>query len=280
MYITDKIHLLKVDFEIAISPGKRIPRFVNVIIILGEKITLIDSGVKGSETQISNYLKEFNRDLSEIETIILSHSHPDHIGAASKIKKLTNCRILAHELEKSWIEDIEYQNKQRPVPGFFTLVDEPVTVDAFLNDGQRIALQEDLSLIIKHSPGHSKGSINIEFVEDELFFTADSIPLKNDIPNYDNYPDLIRSLEAVRNNTKYKTLLTSWTYAFTDKQMVNELINEGEIYINQIDEAVRLFYRSANPGDLSACQSTVDHLGLPQFMVNPIVDRAFRSHLS
>jgi hypothetical protein len=62
--------------------------------------------------------------------------------------------------------------------------------------------------------------------------------------------------------------------------MLNELINDGELYINQIDEAVRLFYISENPGDLSACQSTIDHLGLPQFMVNPIVDKAFRSHIS
>jgi len=122
MKITDKIHLLKVDFEISIGPGNRIPRFVNVIIILGEKITLIDSGVKGTETQISNYLKEFNRDLSELESIILSHSHPD--------------------------------------------------------------------------------------------------------------------------------------------------------------EAVRFYYTSKTPEDLSACQSTIDHLGLPQFMVNPIVDKAFRSHIS
>ena len=49
MKITDQVHLLKIDFEIAISPEKKLPRFVNVIIVFGDKITLVDSGVKGSE---------------------------------------------------------------------------------------------------------------------------------------------------------------------------------------------------------------------------------------
>ena len=54
MKLTDKIHLLQIDFEIILGPDKKIPRFVNVILILGNNITLIDTGVKGSE-KIINY---------------------------------------------------------------------------------------------------------------------------------------------------------------------------------------------------------------------------------
>lgn len=49
MKLTASIHILRIDFEITLGPGRTIPRFVNVILILGEKITLIDTGVKGSE---------------------------------------------------------------------------------------------------------------------------------------------------------------------------------------------------------------------------------------
>jgi hypothetical protein len=41
MKFTDKIHLLQIDFEIAITPEKKLTRFVNVIIIFGDKITLV-----------------------------------------------------------------------------------------------------------------------------------------------------------------------------------------------------------------------------------------------
>jgi len=37
MELTDKIHLLKIDFDIVAGPGKIIPGFVNVIIIFGKK---------------------------------------------------------------------------------------------------------------------------------------------------------------------------------------------------------------------------------------------------
>jgi len=55
MKLTDKIHLLQIDFEIAITPDKKIARSVNVIIIFWDKITLIDTGVKGSKEQIFAY---------------------------------------------------------------------------------------------------------------------------------------------------------------------------------------------------------------------------------
>jgi len=118
MKLTEKIDLLKIDFEIILSPEKKLSRFVNVIIIFGDKITVIDTGVKGSEEKLFACIEHNHRDISDIETVILSHSHPDHIGSANKIKELTNCKILAHESEAAWIENIDLQRKERPVPGF------------------------------------------------------------------------------------------------------------------------------------------------------------------
>ena len=76
MKITDNIHVLPIPFEISITPELKVPRFVNVILVFGKKVTLIDTGVKGSETLIFDYLKKNNRNPKEIEAIILSHAHP------------------------------------------------------------------------------------------------------------------------------------------------------------------------------------------------------------
>lgn len=276
MKITDQVHLLKIDFEIAISPDKKLRRFVNVVIIFGDKITLVDTGVKGSEEKIRQYIEAQGRSFAEVETLILSHTHPDHIGSAATIKELTGCKILVHEAEKEWIENIEIQNQQRPVPGFFDLVDRSAKVDEFLSGGQIIQISGGPTLKIIHSPGHSKGSVNIEFVEDRILFTADSIPLKNDIPNYDNFSGLMRSLENIE-NSDFNILLSSWTEPLFDSGDITSLIEEGKSYMRTIDAVVMECYFSGNNSE--ACKMAVAKLGLPPFLATPLVEKAFKSHL-
>jgi hydroxyacylglutathione hydrolase len=279
MKLTDKIHLLQIDFEITISPEKKLPRFVNVILIFSDKITLVDTGVKGSERYIFDYIKHQNRDYSEIDSIILSHSHPDHIGSAAQIKSLTNCKVYAHKLEKEWIENIELQNRERPVPGFYNLVEKSVTIDQFVDHEQEISLQDSLTLKIIRSPGHSKGSLNILFKEDRILFTADSIPLKNDIPNYDNYLNLLESLDTISQSQDYDIILTSWTPPISDSSEIRRLIREGKDYIQKIDSIVKDCYKINLMNSLENCKIVIDKLGLPPFLANPITDKAFQSHL-
>lgn len=278
MKITEKIHLLRLEFKISLNSQIQIERFVNSVIIFGEKILLIDTGTKDSAGTIFNYIKENGRNISDLETVILSHSHPDHIGSAAEIRRKTGCRILAHENEQNWIENIETQLRDRPVPAFFDLVDESVRVDKFLEHGQELKADEDVSLKIIHSPGHSKGSINILLPEDRILFTADSIPIRNDIPNYDDFNDLMNSLQRIRTNQDYSILLTSWTSPLTDRKEIEKLLDEAETYLKALDETVKSIYIGEESESLEFCKKVVSKLGLPDFYINPIVDNAFRGH--
>jgi glyoxylase-like metal-dependent hydrolase (beta-lactamase superfamily II) len=277
MKITDNIHQLRIDFNIQLAPDKILPRFVNVIIVFGEKITLIDTGVKGSETTIFDYIRENGYSIADIETVILSHSHPDHIGGAARIKALTGCKIWTHEGEKEWIDNIEKQNQERPVPSFFNLVDRSVRIDEFLSNGQILELGEGGTVEAIHTPGHSAGMLSLLFREKGVLFTGDAIPLKNDIPNYDNYLQLMASLDLIK-KLDYQTLLTSWTPAYTDKEEIEKLIAEGEAYLKLIDKTVKGNYIGQEMEPLQFCRKTAAQLGLPPFLANQIVDRAFRSH--
>jgi len=111
MEISKEIHLIKMDFSVQISPEKSLPRFVNSIIIFGNYITVIESGVKDSYKLIYDYIESNNRKIDEIKILIFSHSHPDHIGSAKRIKSDTGCRVIGHSLEKEWIENIDLQFK-------------------------------------------------------------------------------------------------------------------------------------------------------------------------
>jgi glyoxylase-like metal-dependent hydrolase (beta-lactamase superfamily II) len=92
------------------SPGIAIDRFVYSYVLAGETITLIDTGVAGCEEVIFDYIRSIGRDPCEISFIILTHSHPDHIGAAKAIREATGCSVMAHPAERAWIEDEDRQN--------------------------------------------------------------------------------------------------------------------------------------------------------------------------
>ncbi len=119
----------------------------------------------------------------------------------------------------------------------------------------------------------------MEFREDKILFTADSIPLKNDIPNYDNYFELMDSLEAISRSTDIKILLTSWTPPLFNKEDIERLIKEGKEYMKYVDSVVQDCYKDKNTPALDYCKEAVSKIGLPLFLVTPLVDKAFKSHI-
>jgi hypothetical protein len=103
--------------------------------------------------------------------------------------------------------------------------------------------------------------------------------LKGDIPNYDNARQLLDSLLDIENNNRYEILLSSWTPAFSDTTEIKKLLLEGRLWIEMIDKAVKANYTGTETAPHEFCRATINQLGLPPFLVNPIVDNSFRSHL-
>ena len=280
MKITEHIHALKIPFEIPVAPGKVIERVVYSYIILGDRITLIDSGVSGSDEMILSFIKKIGRDPKEISLLILSHSHPDHIGSAKAIKDATGCTIAAHAGEKNWIEDVELQFRERPVPGFYTLVGGPVRVDRLLAEGEPLALGESIGCQVLYTPGHSKGSVSLIFGSEKAIFTGDAVPLPNDLPIYDNITDCVVSLRMLKEKTvDIDIMLSSWEAPLQGKDRIRERIDDGISYLRRIHETV-IRKKGMDEKDLmELCRQVVKEMGLPPFAANPLVARAFASSL-
>jgi hydroxyacylglutathione hydrolase len=92
MQITPAIHALRHSFKIPVAPGIAIDRFVYSYLLAGETISHVDTGVAGCEKGIFNYIQSIGRDPGEISLIILTHSHPDHIGG---LQELSNRKQVA-----------------------------------------------------------------------------------------------------------------------------------------------------------------------------------------
>ncbi len=140
MHITDHVHTLLVPFKVPLSPSLSLDRFVYCYVILGEEICLIDTGVAGTEDMIFDLIRSAGRHPEEITTIIQTHAHPDHVGSTKAIKAKCHCQVLIHEAEVGWLEDVDVQFAERPVPGFHNLVGGSVEVDRALKEGDKVDL--------------------------------------------------------------------------------------------------------------------------------------------
>lgn len=280
MQVTERTHAIKIPFKVPISPENSIDRFAFVYLVFGEKIHLIDSGVAGAESIIWEYIKEQGREPKEVASLILTHSHPDHIGSARSIKDQIDCTVFAHKLEQEWIEDTEQQFKDRPVPGFQNLVEGSVAVDRCLDGGEILELENGLSCKILHTPGHSKGSISLIFEDEQTLFTADALTYPGDLPIYEDIGACVASIEKLQRIDNAQILLSSWEDPIRGQEKIIKRMNESIAYLGRIHTAVMNNRSIDNQQNLmELCQKVVGELGLPPFAAMPLVANALASSL-
>jgi glyoxylase-like metal-dependent hydrolase (beta-lactamase superfamily II) len=255
-----------------------VDRFVYSYLIFGGTITLIDTGVAGCEVRIFDTIRSSGRDPSEIGLIILTHSHPDHIGAAHTIQQATCCRIAAHPAERAWIEDVTLQNRERPVPGFETLVGGSVHVDDELGDGNIIGIEGAGKMGVVHTPGHSPGSISLFLPGEGALFSGDAIPVPGEMPVYDDALASVRSVERLRDLPGIRILLPAWAETGKGDEAYRQ-IDRAVAYLQAIHEAVLAAAGTGSPDLMDLARKTAAALGLPPQVVNPLFAGTVATHL-
>jgi len=263
MQVTEQIHALKIPFKIPISPEQILDRFAYAYIIFGKVITLIDTGVAGSEALIFEYIRQHHRDPREIATIILTHAHPDHIGSAKVIQISVNCKIIAHGDEKDWIEDTDRQFKERPVPGFQTLVAGPVVLDKALADGELLDLSQGILAEVMHTPGHSKGSVSLWFKNEKILISGDALPFPNDLPTYDDVVTSVQSIKKLERMNTAEILLSSWEAPIYGQTQIRQRIATGIDYLRRIHAAVLKVKAPCKSDLMDVTRQVIADLGLP-----------------
>lgn len=279
MQLTPTVHGLRIPFIVPVGNGAGIERFVNCYLILADQTWVIDTGVKGSAAAILQKVSELGRSVDSVRHIVLTHSHVDHIGAARELVERTGAKIYAHPAERSWIEHVELQAQQRPVPGFFDLVGGSVTLDHELEEGQVLTLAADLHLRVLHVPGHSAGSCAFFLEEPKLLFCGDAVPLPNDMPVYDDPVQSARSLAKLRLIRVIRTLASAWDDARQGAE-IDRVLETSSQFLEAVHRAVLEQTRLVDEIDeLPLCRAVLRRLGLPETMANPVVLRTIRGHL-
>lgn len=144
-------------------------------------LTIIDASVSGTAGAILSQIKKMGHAPRDVKRILITHAHPDHVGALPDLKAQTGAQVLAGALEQAVIEGKQAVPRADPakLKGWFKFtppntVFKPVTVDHALQDGDTIDALGGLQAVFTpgHAPGHMafwQPHLRLLFCGDVLF---------------------------------------------------------------------------------------------------------------
>lgn len=172
--------------------------FVNVFLLLGEPLTLIDApthlpdSIQGFEAN----LRELGLRASDIQRFLCTHAHTDHMGMARYVQDRSGCEFWVHEDDADtcrrfpapMLERHEYSKRQLyewGIPDEIVRemvshtwdpdgIAQPVNVTHTLRDGDAIEC-DGLTLQTIHVPGHCMGHVVFYDAESGTMFAGDHV---------------------------------------------------------------------------------------------------------
>ena len=284
MHVSPHVHLLLLNFEIELLSGAKIPRFVPAYVIDAERLTVVDTAVKSSAPIIFEYIESIGRKPEEIEYVINTHGHFDHVGGNGVFAERAKPRFFAHAQDRAIIESLEYQERLRPVGKMREQhTSGDVTVTDLLNDGDTLDLGGGVQVGVFHTPGHSPGSVSLFIPEDGTLFCGDVLPEPGAIPIYEDVGQTLGSLMTLRRVSRATVLLSQLSDQVWSGDGVRTHIDDGEAYVRRVDQLIRYTTdRLGRNGSLEGvCRMVLRELGLPEVAsALPIYQTTVMAHLA
>jgi hydroxyacylglutathione hydrolase len=127
----------------------------------------------------------------ELEAILLTHTHFDHVGAVAPVAKATGAPVYCPEIEVPVLADIM---SFVPWPGFGPY--ESYDADETVSGGERLELA-GFEIDVLFTPGHSPGHVTYAVADEGALFSGDVLFQGSvgrvDLPGGD-WPTLAKSI--------------------------------------------------------------------------------------
>jgi hydroxyacylglutathione hydrolase len=131
---------------------------------------------------------------AEVEAILLTHTHFDHIGAVAPLARATGAPVWCPEMEVAVLADI---NSFVPWPGFGPF--ESYDADHTITGGEHLSLA-GLEIDVVFTPGHSPGHVTFAVPDGAALFSGDVLFQgsigRTDLPG-GNAPQLMESIATL-----------------------------------------------------------------------------------
>ncbi len=130
----------------------------------------------------------------ELEAILLTHCHFDHIGAVTPVAEATEAPVYCPKLEVPLLADIM---AYVPWPGFGPY--ESYDADETVAGGEKLELA-GFEIDVIFTPGHSPGHVTYAIADEDALFSGDVLFAgsvgRTDLPGGD-WPTLERSIQSL-----------------------------------------------------------------------------------
>jgi glyoxylase-like metal-dependent hydrolase (beta-lactamase superfamily II) len=133
------------------------------------KLTLVDTGVPGSETKILAALAELGKKPGDVKRILVTHAHGDHTGGLAALKQATNAPAYMHHADAELVRRGESGRPVTAAPGLFNgmmyrmmasrgpMAITPAEIEYEVGDGQELPMAGGLCAVA--APGHCLGQL-------------------------------------------------------------------------------------------------------------------------
>lgn len=196
-------------------------------LLTSNRLILVDTGTKPDGSLIIPDLEKIGYNVADIETIIITHTHPDHVGGLDHFHKLSNAKIASHEIEAKFIaKDEIYQGP----PGPQSQRHPGTPVDYILKDEQEFE-----GLFVIHTPGHTLGHISLLDRENDILYAGDS--MRNDDGKINPMPDMYninptQHIESMRKLANYNFEKVVFGHGDPLSEKGSQLLRD---YLNTLD---------------------------------------------
>ena len=155
-------------------------------------VTVVDCGFSGYFEQLPAALSELGRSLDAVAAVVLTHYHPDHVGAAERIRTQSGATVFAPAADAAGV-----QSGKVPMPrGLASSLWRPPMMrymaHAVRNGGAKVTPVRDIrtygdgevlevpgGLRAVHTPGHTGGHCSLLADGPGVLFAGDALATVN-----------------------------------------------------------------------------------------------------
>jgi hydroxyacylglutathione hydrolase len=118
---------------------------------------------------IADVVKILQEHKLRVKHIVITHAHIDHVGGATKLKKITGAPVLLNQNDYELLKllDVQAQWLGMSKP-------EAVEIDQSVSTGDNVSIAGHTAQII-HTPGHTEGSICLYFEPQKVLIAGDTL---------------------------------------------------------------------------------------------------------